>query len=160
MAGASTITLPAGTYTLSIAGANEGAAETGDLDIIDDLTLSGAGADNTIVDGGALDRVFQVYSAPYVSFVPFPSVAISSMTVQNCAGSDGGGIYNEVGSTLAITNGTVSDNSADKGGAIYNAGTLTLPDSTGSGNTAGSEGGIYDKGKVDITNSTIGGDPP
>ncbi|MBL8093191.1 MAG: CSLREA domain-containing protein, partial [Anaerolineales bacterium] len=35
--GADTITLPAGTFTLSLAGINENAAATGDLDIVDDL---------------------------------------------------------------------------------------------------------------------------
>ena len=42
LAGADTINLPAGTYTLSIAGANEDAAATGDLDITDNLTITGA----------------------------------------------------------------------------------------------------------------------
>ncbi|MBA7659247.1 hypothetical protein ES703_67221 [subsurface metagenome] len=37
LAGPDTINLPANTYTLSIAGANEDAAATGDLDITDDL---------------------------------------------------------------------------------------------------------------------------
>ncbi|MCJ7708939.1 MAG: CSLREA domain-containing protein, partial [Anaerolineales bacterium] len=38
-----TITLPAGAYTLSIAGAEEDAAATGDLDITDDVTIVGEG---------------------------------------------------------------------------------------------------------------------
>ena len=58
-AGADTITLPAGMYTLSIPGPLEDEAATGDLDITDDLTLTGAGAANTIIDGGGLDRVNQ-----------------------------------------------------------------------------------------------------
>ena len=45
--GADTITVPAGTYTLSIAGTFEDAAATGDLDITDELTFSGAGADTS-----------------------------------------------------------------------------------------------------------------
>ena len=44
LAGADTITLPAGTYTLSIAGTAEDANATGDLDITDDLTITGASA--------------------------------------------------------------------------------------------------------------------
>ena len=60
MPGADTITLPSGIYTLSIAGADEQAAKTGDLDITDDLTISGAVEATTIVDGGGLDRVFEV----------------------------------------------------------------------------------------------------
>ena len=44
LAGADTITVPAGTYTLAIAGTDEDAGATGDLDITDDLTIVGAGA--------------------------------------------------------------------------------------------------------------------
>src|ERR1039457_2976318 len=46
-AGADTITLPAGTYTLTLAnsgGLNEDACLTGDLDVTDSLTINGAGA--------------------------------------------------------------------------------------------------------------------
>ena len=52
LAGADTITVPAGTYTLSIAGTGEDANATGDLDISDDLTINGTTF--TIIDGGAL----------------------------------------------------------------------------------------------------------
>ncbi|NIM52595.1 MAG: CSLREA domain-containing protein, partial [Gemmatimonadales bacterium] len=58
--GTDTITVPAGTYTLSIAGTGEDAAATGDLDVTDDLTINGAGADSTIIDGGGIDRVLHV----------------------------------------------------------------------------------------------------
>ena len=57
--GADTITLPAGTYTLAIPGADEDGNATGDLDITSDLNVSGAGADTTVVDGNALDRAFE-----------------------------------------------------------------------------------------------------
>jgi hypothetical protein len=56
--GADTINLPAGTYALSILGAGEDNAATGDLDIRDDLTILGAGAATTTVDGSGIDRVF------------------------------------------------------------------------------------------------------
>src|SRR5512141_1158976 len=58
--GADVITLPAGTYTLTIAGANENAAASGDLDITDSAPINGAGTATTISDGGAIDRVFDV----------------------------------------------------------------------------------------------------
>ena len=50
--GPDVLNLPAGTYTLSIAGIAENAAATGDLDTTDDLTIEGAAADTTIIDGG------------------------------------------------------------------------------------------------------------
>ncbi len=52
--GPDTITVPAGTYTLTIAGADENGAATGDLDITDDLTINGAGLATTIIQAGAL----------------------------------------------------------------------------------------------------------
>ena len=58
--GADSINVPAGTYVLAIPGAGEDASATGDLDITDDLTITGSGAGRTIVDGGHLDRVFHV----------------------------------------------------------------------------------------------------
>src|SRR3954470_19895017 len=58
--GADVITLPAGTYTLTIGGAGEDAAATGDLDITDGVTVNGAGAATTTIDGGAIDRVLHV----------------------------------------------------------------------------------------------------
>lgn len=41
--GLTCIVVPAGVYTLSIAGVGEDAAETGDLDVTDDLIILGAG---------------------------------------------------------------------------------------------------------------------
>ena len=134
LAGADTITLPTGTYTISIAGAGEDIAETGDLDIADDLTISGAGADITIIDGNALDRVFHILSGS--------TVDISDVTVQNGNTTVyGGGILNQ--GLLALTDSTVSDNSASSiGGGIGNtaSGTLTITNSTVSSNTASSSG--------------------
>src|SRR5689334_7259429 len=55
-----TITVPAGTYTLTIAG-NDNDATAGDLDILDnaaakDLVLNGAGAATTIIQACAVDQ--------------------------------------------------------------------------------------------------------
>ena len=58
--GSNTIILRSGTYTLTIAGANEDAGATGDLDITRNLTIKGSGSGSTIIDGNNLDRVIQV----------------------------------------------------------------------------------------------------
>ena len=147
LAGADTITVPAGTYTLSIAGTGEDANATGDLDITDDLTINGAFT--SIVDGGALDRVFHIFSGT--------TVTISYLTIQNgsASGGGGGGIRNDA--TLTLTNSTVSGNT---GGGILNAfGTLTLKYSTVSGNTSAvsAGGGIHSLGPLTLTNSTVSG---
>jgi CSLREA domain-containing protein len=60
--GEDTITIPAGTYYLSIAGAWEDNAATGDLDITDDLVVTGAGMGVTLIDGNELDRIFDIRS--------------------------------------------------------------------------------------------------
>ena len=59
LAGDDTIYLPAGTYTRTLGGLNEGHATTGDLDIRDDVTILGAGAADTIIEiNTALFRQF------------------------------------------------------------------------------------------------------
>ena len=47
LAGGDTLSLPAGTYTLTIPGTGENGAAKGDLDITGDLTITGAGAGTT-----------------------------------------------------------------------------------------------------------------
>ncbi len=46
--GPDTVILPAGVYTLTIAGAGEDAAATGDLDITENLTLNGADPEHRV----------------------------------------------------------------------------------------------------------------
>ena len=58
--GEDAIEVPAGDYVLTIPGSGEDAACTGDLDISDDLILTGAGLGETIIDAGGLDRVLDV----------------------------------------------------------------------------------------------------
>src|SRR5258708_35546749 len=67
LAGADTINLPAGSYSLMIPGTDEDAAATGDLDINSDLVLVGAGADTTIIDGNHLDRAMHIGNSATVT---------------------------------------------------------------------------------------------
>ncbi len=152
LAGADTITVPAGTFTLTIAGAGEDAGATGDLDITGDVTINGAGAATTIIDANALDRVFHVIGSVTVS--------ISGLTVRagSASGSLGGGIRNA--GALTLSNTTVSGNSATFGGGIYQSGGgLILNSSTVSGNSAPLEGGGInnDLGTVTLNSSTVSG---
>ena len=172
--GADTIILPAGTYQLSLNGDKEDAAASGDLDITDDLIISGAGAKATFIDGMAADRVFEVLGS---------TVTISGITIQNGSEDDGGGINLDSSSNLTLRDAAVSGNhatdtgggigvsgvltiecvtiegnSADVGGGIYlnNGSSATLLNATLSGNSAAHDGGaIYTKSVADITNSTI-----
>ena len=76
----------------------------------------------------------------------------------NTSGLAGGGIWNDTTGTLNISNSTISDNTANDGGGIYNfSGTQTLTNSTVSGNTASaSGGGIYNSSDtMTLINSTV-----
>ena len=100
--GADTIAVPAGTYVLGIAPTVGDTNQTGDLDIVADLTISGANAGTTIIDGNDLDRVFDI--DPSAAGV---TAEIFGLTIQNGA---------------PVLDGLVSSS----GGAIANRGTLTL----------------------------------
>jgi uncharacterized repeat protein (TIGR01451 family)/CSLREA domain-containing protein len=138
LAGADTITLPAGTYALTFATTGEDAAADGDLDIATgNLIITGASARTTIIDGGQVDRVFDVDPASGGI-----SVSMSGITIRNgkVTGSTGGGIRNA--GTLTLSDCIVTGNSADSNGAgLFNTKMLAISSSTISHNTATGTGG-------------------
>jgi len=154
--GSDVITLPAGTYTLTIAGANEDAAATGDLDMTESVTINGAGAATTIIDGGAIDRVFDVLAG---------TSAINDVTIRNGLAPGvlaGGGILVNFGGTLTLTSVTLTDNhtAGGAGGGILNNGTTTITNCTVSGNGSGGGvggGGINNQNTMTISGATITG---
>ena len=87
-------------------------------------------------------------------------LAVTDSTISgNSAESSGGGIFNSYG-TLSVTGSTISNNSARNGGGIYNAhGILIATGSTISGNSAESSGGGIRNsyGTLSVTGSTISG---
>ena len=148
--GADTIVLVQGTYQLGIAGAGEDAALTGDLDITHDLTITGALASTTMIDGGALDRVLDIHGA---------SVHLAHLSIRNgSTDANGGGIANNAGA-LTLDDVIVSGNqAAGDGGGIANAGVLTLNNSMiGDNSSEGVGGGITNSGTIAATNSHIMG---
>jgi hypothetical protein len=159
----------AGSLRQALADANDGDTITfavsgtigltsGELLVDKSITMSGPGVDNLAVDSNAKSRVFYIASGKTVS--------LSGLTIRNGNASgdvpDGGGIYNEH-ATLALSNCTISDNSAFRnGGGILSGGaTLTLNSCVITGNITGNEGGgIYNDAEVDsaalqISDSTI-----
>src|SRR5262249_4612826 len=146
-----TIIVPAGTYTLAIAGTGEQFAATGDLDLRSDMTIKGAGMLSTIIDGGALDRVFEVNSG---------TITISDLTIRNGnAGADvGGGILSN--SVLTLTNCLIAGNSAATGGGIQAGGNLIINRCSITGNTTTANGArisIFATPVVTIDSTTIAG---
>jgi CSLREA domain-containing protein len=138
LAGDDVIILPPGMYTLSIAGMDERLAAQGDLNITGNLTLSGAGAESTIIHGGRLDGVLEIGSGI--------TVTISDVTITGgYLPRSGGGIANA--GNLTLIDCVVTDNAvtlSNHGGGILNAGKLQLTNSQVISNTAAGEGGgIY-----------------
>jgi hypothetical protein len=95
---------------------------------------------------------------------PGATVYLNAVTITQgkagpTASGDGGAIYNA--GSLTLTGSTVSNSMAFKGGGIYNApnATLAVIQSTVSGNTAGDDGGgIHNKeGRLTLIDSTVSG---
>jgi len=147
------IVVPAGIYNLTIDPAGSDLDDSGDLNLAAPaagtpiLTISGAGAGVTIIDGNLKDRVFSVEGSR--------SVAISGVTIRNGAVSgSGGGIYNF--GNLTLSDSEVVDNSAAFGAGIENQGTLTVTRVVLSGNIASSTGGgIYNFGMLSVSQSLL-----
>lgn len=149
--GSDIISVPPGTYMLSLAGAGEDAAQTGDLDLTADVTITGAGMFNTIIDGGGLDRIFDVQNDATVN--------ITGITAQNGAATQGAGLNIGFGSSLTLNQSRATDNAATNlGGGIFVSGSLTLSESRVDGNDSSSGGGgVLNFGTVTIRSSDISG---
>lgn len=183
---ADTIQLGPGVYSLSIAGGGEDLALRGDLDIREDLTITGSGEDSTVIDassltGAAADRVFHLLNDANVEFSGIRitggsgvagagvllngaeslTILESTITGNHVGRGHGGGIFNADG-RVRLTDVTLSNNSASEGfgGGIHNRSELTLNNVTISGNSAAGGGGIYAGGTAATTtlnNVTLSG---
>ncbi|HJT97996.1 MAG TPA: choice-of-anchor Q domain-containing protein [Rhodanobacteraceae bacterium] len=117
------ILLGAGTYNLSIVGADENEAQAGDLDITTDVTIVGAGSAQTIVRWPfRADRVFDVVPVPFDAAL---QVKLAGMTITGGGAAGdidpyGGGI-NAVGDALDVqlTDVVLDDNAAGRGGGAH-----------------------------------------
>jgi len=154
-AGITVIAVSAGTYVLTRAPGGTNGEDSGDLDFnappVAGQTVSviGAGAGRTIIDGNQLDRVMAIN--------PASTVRLSGVTIRNGRGgpSFGGGISNH--GTLDIADSVIEDNQADEGGGIDSAGGLSIVRSTIRANVAMYGGGMYVYGNTHIRDSTISG---
>lgn len=156
LAGDDVIVVPEDIYLLTRSGVGEDAARTGDLDITDNtgnLTIRGAGAGLTIINGGGLDRVFHIIAGT--------TVTLEGMTITGGAvtGSNDGGGIRVAGGFVTINDSVITGNtSQDDAGGIDNSGNLTLNRVTVSTNTAvRTGGGIRNAGTLTINESLIGG---
>ncbi len=176
--GGGTIDLKKGTYTLTIAGIDEDAAATGDLDVTSRITVDGNGA---TVDAAGTDRVFDVLAGASLTLTDttltggsaqgegMPAsgggvrnagelVVDRSTLTANTAVRAGGAIEAVVGSTTTVSRSTLSGNSTGpgpgNGGGLHltGAGIVQVERSTVTGNTAAAEGGgLWNSGTGTMT---------
>jgi hypothetical protein len=157
--GEQTIHIPAGTYRLTLAGADENENATGDLDITGQVRIVGEGM--PVIDGNGTDRIFDIQ--------PGATVEMGGLVIQNGFGGDGiglidgGGITNAgnlTGTGLLIWNnvGRVFGTYAGAGLANTPAGNAFISHSAIILNTSGEgAGGISNYGNMTLDNVTISG---
>ena len=133
-----TIYIPAGTYKENV-------------HIDKSLTIIGAGAGNTIVDGNQAGSVFTMGATN--SNI---AVTLSGMTIQNGNVYEGGGIENH--GALTIGDCIISGNNGSlHGGGICNYGTITMNSGSINGNTAQFGAGICNHNSVTMNGGMITG---
>ena len=149
--GPDTILLAAGRYVMSVRGSGEEGAATGDLDVVDPLTITGAGASSTTIDGRkARDRIFDVFS----------DLTLSGVTVQKGKARDetGGGCIQSFGS-LTVSDATITrcKSSDDGAGINVKSGMATVRDTTVSHNRSRDDAGgmDVDGSRADLTRVTF-----
>jgi CSLREA domain-containing protein len=134
----------------------------GELVIRESTIITGRGINRTVIDGGAISRVFNVTSRS--GDVTFNDLTINNGEVGGEQRNEtlGAGIRFESTGTLSLVNTVVSNNanrsgsaSATGGGIFASLGTVTIVNSTISGNSAKSGGGVYAGAALNVTNSTF-----
>ncbi len=121
--GSDGIWLPPGTYSLTRAGANEGLAVTGDLDVTSPITLLGTGWDVTTVAMGSFDdRLFEVQG--------FSTLILGDLTLEGgSVAGVGGGIFVGTGAALELSRSRIRGCFAHHGGGIGTlGGAVTIQD--------------------------------
>jgi hypothetical protein len=184
--GIGTINVPAGVYQLTLIGGNEYNNDTGDLDILQPVSIVGDAGMGTFIQAGSssgmgIDRVFDLYSNDislnlltirwgkavdgsgagvainnYITGITLSHVVITENQAEE--GNWGAGIATS--GEVTISNSIISDNVADgeAGGIIqWSGGALTIRDTTISGNTGKYGGGIEVRGDAFLHNVTISG---
>lgn len=153
-AGADSIVVPAGTYELTRtnAAANEDNNSTGDLDILDNTTITGAGSASTIIQAGTtnangIDKV--------LAFNPICTTAVSS-SISGVTVRFGRNTQSPTAPDFSYTGGGVDV--CNTGAGNFSATDLTVTDNSA---TTGYGGGVnFDSvtpanGSFTMTNSTV-----
>ncbi|HEX5229015.1 MAG TPA: right-handed parallel beta-helix repeat-containing protein [Bryobacteraceae bacterium] len=172
---ANEIVIPSGTYTLTLTPACSYKLVTNgniltenmvNLCVKGNVTISGAGADTTIIDANGENGATCCGSYPMsrgMLISQHSVVTLSGVTIENGISnggytSFGGGAINNQG-TLNVSYCLFTNNNGIPGGTIWNDGTLVVDNVSFIGNQAGGYGGggIYNDfyGTAEISNSTF-----
>jgi predicted outer membrane repeat protein len=181
-AGADVVVVPAGLYKIELA-----LLLGGDFDISDAVTIQGAGAGKSVIDGQQLDRVFDVMgNAPGSIQVVLQGMTVrngnaagpgggirvgnADLVVRDCAvtgnqaSQSGGGISNGsapgTGDVKMVRTFVARNISGADGGGLHVLGSLsllTVTDSSVRRNLAGTDGGGISASTATLTNSAVGG---
>jgi CSLREA domain-containing protein len=178
---AATQSTSSGTITLSTSTPGDyNVTVGGTLNIGANMSIVGPNANLLSIDGGRAYQVFNIGGGTVsISGLTITNGSTTSngggignestLTVANCTISNnstnspgsGGGIADNVGAKLTVTNSTFNGNYGfNGGGGIYNyGGALTVTNSTFTQNTGSVGGAIYNTfhGTLTMTNSTISG---
>jgi len=177
-----TVVLDAQIYTLSILGFNEDANQTGDLDILEGVTIQGAGPWQTIINAADIDRALHILNGFAIvrdltitdgstdtffgdggCILVNGSLSLENVSIYSClAGNSGGGIYVAPGASLDIFSSEIVENGAGggSGGGIFVANGAyvgIIENTTIRDNFANQNGGgIFNVGAIwDIVGTTI-----
>ncbi len=153
-----------GNWSIGAIGTSSGAPVTIDGSGVSDASLDGN-------DGGAMGCTTTACDGPVLTVANSMFLVIKDVMIQhadNTSNSFGGGLQNDAGGTVRVSDSTFTDNTAGgDGGAIDNgddsgSGTVTVSDSTLAGNAAADgDGGAIDdgdhggSGTVTISDSTF-----
>lgn len=173
LSGADTINLHANkTYTLELPGTDD-LGLNGDLDVLDSVTIVGAGPASSIIDGNGLvtgDRIMTVFScigsATPIFECPDGTNIVATIsgvgfTGGHTAAGIGGALLNLSNGLLTIHDCAFTENFARYGGGIHNDGPLDISNSTVAGNTvagndvSGGGAGIYTAGPMTMVDTTV-----
>lgn len=159
---------PAGPSTIRVCAG----AYPGRIDIARSVTIIGAGAASTTVDGGGADFDFIIQAGVTVALQGLRitggaspagggilnrgSTSVTDCVITGNKADVGAGVHNIIGATLTMTNCTVSANETtpDDGGGIRNEGEMTLTNCLITGNQARSGAGLYN---TDSATATLNG---
>ena len=130
--GGFTLRLGAGTYRLTLGAAGNDSAGSGDLDVLQPLTVIGAGAQATVIDVVVADRAFDSHAVP---------LTLADLAVTGGGTVDEGGAVRATGGHLTLTRARVAGSLATVGAGIFATGPLTLTDTVVEGNAALAAGG-------------------